>query len=132
MTDEQKREMLEMAAKAAGLQLTWGEKYKIGDDEVDCTDLPYALGGSPDVAPAYWDPTEDDGDEARLEARLRMTVQWFDTLVFVGPERGTHCSALYADFNGDMQAARRWAGTRAAAEIGRQMQSAEGAREVER
>ena len=30
------RELLEDAAKAAGYVLVWGDKYKLGDDEIDC------------------------------------------------------------------------------------------------
>jgi hypothetical protein len=71
---ENDRELLELAAKAAGLRLTWGEKYRVGDDEVDCTDMPYALSDSPDEAPAYWNPLEDDADALRLAVKLQLTV----------------------------------------------------------
>lgn len=60
------RELLEAAARAVGLRLTWGEKHKVGEDEVDCTDIPYVESDSPDEAPWYWNPLEDDGDALRL------------------------------------------------------------------
>ena len=40
MTD---RELLELAAKAAGYTLKWGEVHIVGDTEVDCTDLSYVV-----------------------------------------------------------------------------------------
>lgn len=143
MTEAEKREMLEMAAKAVGLQLTWGEKYKIGDDEVDCTDLPYALGGSPDVSPVYWNPIEDDGDALRLAVKLGLSFAHYPiyeqpkhavivyrrTLGDDGESHVTEAEALER-YCGDPCTATRLAITRAAAEIGRQMQSAEGAGET--
>lgn len=117
MTD---RELLELAAMAAGLRLTWGEKYKVGDDEVDCTDLPYALGDSPDEAPAYWNPLADDGDALRLAVNLKLSV-WFE-------EREAHAwthiiwvSPVFEPYTGDVNAATRRAIVRAAASIGKGM-----------
>lgn len=142
MTEAEKREMLEMAAMAVGLQLTWGEKYKIGDEVVDCTDLPYALSGSPDVGPVYWNPLEDDGDALRLAVKLGLSIRHYP--IFATPkfavlacekrwsadaERDIGCEDIQR-YDGDPYAATRLAITRAAAEIGRQMQSAEGARET--
>ena len=57
-----------------------------------------------------WNPITDDGDEARLEAALELSVRWTLHLVWVGEKY-----ELYSDHNGDKQAARRMAGTRAAA-----------------
>jgi hypothetical protein len=68
------RLLLEAAARAAGLGLTWGETYKVGDDEIDCTDIPYAQGASPDESPFHWNPLTDDGDALRLAVKLRMVV----------------------------------------------------------
>ena len=69
MTD---RELLELAAKAAGYKLKWGEKLIVGDDEVDCTDMPYVVSGQPDEAYWYWDPLTDDGDALRLAVKLGL------------------------------------------------------------
>jgi hypothetical protein len=118
------RELLEFAAKAAGLRLTWGEKYKIGDDEVDCTDMPYALGDSPDESPAYWNPLEDDGDALRLAVKRGITLHAFHDhhqgaqVVAVAPahrEVREHAE----DHGDDIYAATRRAIVRAAAEIGK-------------
>lgn len=61
------REMLEAAAKAAGLELKWGESHIVGDSEIDCTDL-----AETDEGP--WNPLWDDGDALRLAAHLRLKV----------------------------------------------------------
>lgn len=138
MTDEQKREMLKAAARAAGLRLTWGEKYRVGDEVVDCTDMPYALSGSPDVGPVYWSPLEDDGDALRLAVKLGLSFAHYPiydhpkhavivyrrTLGDDGESHVTEAEALER-YCGDPCTATRLAIARAAAEIGRQMQSAE-------
>lgn len=126
MTD---RELLELAAKAAGYTLTWGEKYMVGDDEVDCTDMPYIKSGEPDVGDAYWDPlTEDDGDALRLAVKLGIGVKYHRN---APPELGLprECAVATdgtgrwfaeAAINGDENAATRRAIVRAAAAIATQ------------
>ena len=59
MTD---RELLELAAKAAGFSLVWGDKWNVGGDLIDCTDTPYIRSGQPDESDVYWNPLTDDGD----------------------------------------------------------------------
>ena len=72
MTD---RELLELAAKAAGIgTLVWGDKYKLGDDEIDCTDMPYVRSGQPDEGDVFWNPLTDDGDALRLAVKLQMSL----------------------------------------------------------
>lgn len=71
---EQDRELLETAAKAAGHSLVWGEKHKLGDDTIDCTDIAYIRSGQSDDGDAYWNPLEDDGDALRLAVKLGMLV----------------------------------------------------------
>lgn len=73
-----------------------------------------------------WNPLTDDGDESRLEAELFLEVEWSISFVSVG--RNINCNhewflakELFDDHSGDRQAARRCAGVRAAAEIGRAM-----------
>lgn len=65
---------------------------------------------------ALWDPINDDGDEARLEANLWLSVEWSSDYVMVGD-----CSETFDRETGDRQAARRRAGVRAAAAIGSAM-----------
>ena len=73
------RELLELAAKAAGLgSLVWGEKYKVGDDEVDCTDMPYIRSGQPDEGDVYWNPLTDNGDAFTLMVTLRLEPRFID------------------------------------------------------
>jgi hypothetical protein len=115
MTD---RELLELAAKAAGLKLTWGEKYLVGDDEVDCTDLPYIVGDIREESPAYWNPLTDDGDALRLAVVLRMQLDILDRSVYALGMNGAKVSELD---RADIGSATRRAITRAAAEIGKAM-----------
>lgn len=92
MTD---RELLELAAKAAGLSKADREW------------------------PNRWEPLTDDGQEARLEAALCLSVEWGgdfkSPFVTVGG-----CLERFHEPD-DRQAARRRAGVRAAAELGRAM-----------
>lgn len=92
------RELLELAAKAAGIE------YHI--DMLDGCEKLVSNG-------AIWNPLFNDGDEARLEAALELDVVWWLNSVEVG-----ECIEQFINHNGDKQAARRRAGTRAAAAIG--------------
>lgn len=69
------RELLELAAKAAGLTLRWGEKYDVGGDTFDCSDMCYIKSDQPDVLPNYWNPLDDDGDALRLAVSLGLVVR---------------------------------------------------------
>jgi len=112
MTD---REMLELAARAAGLSFKWRD----GDPKW----------GPEHVGPAAWinecwqawNPLTDDGDALRLSVRLRMDVQHFE-----GLEMCEACKHPYQacgeDYGCDPDAATRRAITRAAAEIGKSME----------
>ena len=126
MTD---REMLELAAKAAGIgTLVWGDKYKLGDDEIDCTDISYIRSEQPDEGDVHWNPLTDDGDALRLAVKLGLLIShsaykpgenaygfigiaWYGQRVEFKPEK----------FTDDPYAATRRAIVRAAAEIGRSM-----------
>ena len=106
------REMLEMAAKAAGLV---GSYYKdetgegvYCNDENDCG---YA-----------WNPAADDGDCARMEAMLGIDVDWAEDGV-IARNRDKRAGVLFEDHNNNRNAARRMASLRVAAEIGRAMPS---------
>jgi hypothetical protein len=103
------RELLELAAKAANEPLQYDTFGQSADAErVYC----------------YWNPRTDDGDCARMEAALSLNVQWYPAMVLVGPEKcGPTTGIMFAEYfdnhDGDKNAARRLASTRAAAEIGR-------------
>lgn len=93
------RELLELAAKAAGLKATWSQSLE--DDP-----LVYGI---------EWNPLADDGDALRLAVKLELdvmcaSVRSVDDNICITIEAGT-----------DPYAASRRAIVRAAAEIGRNM-----------
>ena len=110
------RELLELAALAAGYSFHWGEKHSVGDCVVDCTNLLFADDGGGDEF--IWNPLEDDGDAFRLMVNLNLSVRCFETGPVVdgcyishGPER----------IKTNLAAATRLAIVKCAAEIGRGM-----------
>ena len=113
MTD---RELLELAAKAAGIDAEWHN-----DDDADF-DAQYEgmfLKGdrSPDNN-KYWNPMRNDGDALRLAVKCKIDVVQFSLLVRADVAGLPDVRELY---NGDPLAATRRAIVRAAAEIGRQI-----------
>ena len=115
------RELLELAAKAAGIHLTWGGPDKDMPRRTDTLDL--------------WIPHTDDGDTLRLAAKLRIGIEFNEASVVASwVDDGYEPKEIYVypdqtqddDFNivytNHDKAARR-AIVRAAAEIGRQMQN---------
>jgi hypothetical protein len=106
MTD---REMLELAAKAAGLRL----------DELDGRIVRREIDGQP----VYWNPLIDDRDAMRLAVKLRLELRFLDMDHTIGPPRVTfhNVAGLVELIGTDPYAATRRAIVRAAAEIGRNM-----------
>ena len=102
MTD---KELLELAAKAAGIDLVWH-----GNTDPWC----FAEIG-PDIK---WNPLTDDGDALRLAVKLQMSLDTALGQSLAIPLGGKDCVEQHAD---DPLAATRRAIVRAAAEIGRQM-----------
>ena len=113
MTD---RELLELAAKAAGIKYTgWSDK---GDhwyegisfnDENDCLQC--------------WNPLTDDGDAMRLAVKLRMRIATPTSdadcaIAGIGDVRGVHIKKYSEDDITDIYEATRRAIVLAAAEIG--------------
>jgi hypothetical protein len=107
------RELLELAAKAAGITYQWVayECEQVGE-------------GS---RPILWNPLADDGDALRLAVKLGL-----DVCIDTPQEPEPHTQAIgFADsgpdtidaieYHGDPYAATRRAIVRAAAEIGRNM-----------
>ena len=121
MTD---REMLELAAKAAGYYF---HGLRVGLDYENCF---VSTTNDPDDW-IIWDPRGDDGDALRLKVSLHLIVGSYSTYSSVG---GTYTTGNYTvpdeitvwhhETAGDACAAERLAITRAAAEIGRQMEEA--------
>ena len=108
MTD---KELLELAAKAAGYQIhVWGAKGSESFARMDQSHAP------------RWNPLKDDGDALRLAVKLKIHPRPYDSAVFADHES---CLAVYniledySDHRGDMDAATRRAIVRAAAEIGK-------------
>ena len=91
MTD---RELLELAAKAAGHRLEWH--------------IPYAGSDEPHIEGMDWNPLDDDGDAFRLAVKLRL-------------HSALETARRSVDYEKDTCAATRRAITRAAAEIGKEM-----------
>jgi hypothetical protein len=107
MTD---RELLELAAKAAGMKL--GEWHGSGY-WADMRDSPYG-----EVA-CHWNPLIDDGDALRLAVKLLFEIDM--GLGCIAIRHSTGIKILEA-FNNDPYAATRRAVVRAAAAIGEVME----------
>ena len=127
MTTETDRELLELAAKAAGIEYD-AEKSK-----------PHPISGAwwglwlvyhrepTEYDRRYWNTLADDGDAFRLRTALMFDVTQYDehSIAVTGrsPTRGTpgHFLTVREPLGDDPNAATRRAITRAAAEIGRAM-----------
>jgi hypothetical protein len=117
MTD---RELLELAAKAAGIEAYWPDNLE--DWQKDLTD-PY-------VNKKKWNPLTDDGDALRLAVKLRIIhrnppsmSEYIRASGAIWTSRECWTRKICADepIKGDPLAATRRAITRAAAEIGKGM-----------
>jgi len=106
------RELLEMAAKAAGYSGAW-IKWPGARHPLD-VELGFFHGSDGSV----WNPLASDGDALRLAVKLEMTIRSFGHLVSV---MAPHQCQADEYSNGDPCAATRRAIVRAAAEIGREM-----------
>lgn len=102
------RELLELAAKAAGYQ------YIKPIEDYD-GNLGLEVGSTNPMRTYTWNPLKDDGDAFRLAIRLKMEVDFDDVRVAVRTRQGIK---VLEDEGGDLYAATRRAIVRAAAEIG--------------
>jgi hypothetical protein len=119
MTD---RELLELAAKAAGVEIDWQTWVTDPKAVMGCC---FALAGTH----TYWNPLTDDGDALRLFCALPwLCIETSDVGVTVrergNPDEPTRVYLMWTEWldkhNGDVVAATRRAIVRAAAaEIGR-------------
>jgi hypothetical protein len=101
MTD---RELLEAAAKAAGIEFGWIH----GTPRIRAE-----MGWTP------WNPLTDDGDALRLAVKLEMELKVYNTSAHAASAKCER--SVCASEKGDPYAATRRAIVRAAAEIGRSM-----------
>jgi hypothetical protein len=109
MTD---KELLELAAKAAGMQIfVWGKK---GSEN-------YCIKNNDGTPGNRWNPLKDDGDALRLAVKLQIHMAKYDNYVSacqLGPAWGGEV-VVWDHEEPDPYAATRRAITRAAAEIGK-------------
>ena len=107
------RELLEMAARAAGITgITRDGGIELSKDHA-----------KPPYDWRMWNPLTDDGDALRLAVRLRLEIErskHSECVVYVG-EVGAGQLFERSDEKTDIFAATRRAIVRAAAEIGREM-----------
>ena len=100
MTD---RELLELAAKAAGMEYSDRQWSEYDEDYVT------------------WNPLDDDGDALRLAVKLRIELEFGSDFVNTGRSQNLGEWHLAQEKLSDPYAATRRAIVRAAAEIGRNM-----------
>ena len=119
MTD---RELLELAAKAAGMQI---QRFRL--DDPMCRDV--LMNGSgvrnPGQKAFPWNPLTDDGDALRLAVKLRIILKPNGPYIMAiyGRQPDAPDEPLYEmeKVEGDPYASTRRAIVRAAAEIGKEM-----------
>ena len=99
------KELLELAAKAAGMRLNHAGQPTTGNYY--------------DSADFIWNPLTDDGDALRLMVELGMDIlfQGYKQFIVVV----TNCATTEEPYSFDMKTSTRRAIVRAAAEIGRDM-----------
>lgn len=107
------RELLELAAKAAGIPVTPDCHIPSGGMWLFHVDVD-----------RVWSPLHDDGDALRLAMKLKIEVApevFSKSRVDARSPRGKWLWEMYEDHGDDGQKAARYAILRAAAEIGRSM-----------
>lgn len=120
MTD---RELLEQAAKAAGIEIAqWSNSQAGGFIAKGSAYLD--SWGDERIPRDFWNPLTDDGDALRLAVKLGLDIEsdlpahlvevWF-------PNGINTCGSVYEPYGNDPYAATRRAIVRAAAEIGKDM-----------
>lgn len=124
--DEQKltdREMLELAAKAAGYGVEWREWVTSRIAEFGT--IKYTKQSGFWLDGKQWNPLTDDGDALRLAVKLKLAIRPLEKCVFVesDPETllGQSQFSELEMYGSDPNAATRRAIVRATAEIGRSM-----------
>ena len=108
------RELLELAAKAAGLDGVYVERERMIREFIFKKFQYIQTNG------AYWNPLTDDGDALRLAVKLRIDITFNELDVFAFPTDGSDGKSETINVD-DPCAATRRAIVRAAAEIGKEM-----------
>lgn len=111
---ESDRELLELAAKAAGVEIKGWTTTQVGEEAVIGFDR-YSV--------ETWNPLEDDGDALRLAVKLGINILLGSKMVMAQPadEQSGYTAERLSANHDDPYAATRRAIVRAAAEIGRKM-----------
>jgi len=109
------RELLELAAKAAGRKILQDPHGRFRD----CTGAHHSAMNI--FSFPLWNPLTDDGDVFRLAVRLRISVDYYMADVQATHDVIDPVYELYSEHKNDPCAAVRRAITRAAAEIGKGM-----------
>lgn len=115
------RELLEFAAKAAGLDT----KHKWNDQRMCLTPPVFSLvvHRAGELVSTAWNPLINDGDALRLAVEMRMTIDvhlWRDEVQVRAYDK-LRGGMYHVDESGETGAATRRAVVRAAAEIGKAM-----------
>ena len=106
------RELIELAAKAAGYVFKWENPFgDVGEDEpIIYDDVGFGQ---------YWDPLVDDGDALRLAVKLRLWIGVDAHATYVANDDFEVASTSDSESHGDdAHAATRRAIVRAAAQLG--------------
>ena len=111
MTQEFDKQLLESAAKAAGIEIFWHEHW-------NCFALKNPTSNESGQARHTWTPLEDDGDALRLAVKTGISVLRFFSMTTAKVNSELDWSIDERD-DGDAYAATRRAIVRAAATIGR-------------
>ncbi len=114
MTD---RELLELAAKAAGVKAYWSTDGTLQNRPLFVVSAGGGMGTM--KYEVEWNPRKDDGVGALLEAALELHVTWHSISKYV--TSGTATVTSTQPYEKNRQAARRLATLIAAAEIGKAM-----------
>lgn len=111
------RELLELAARAAGYAVYFQEE----------SSLAARWKPSSGVHRVFWNPLSEDGDAFRLSSDLKLTIYHDDLAVIIKHKRYSWewLGEMINEDNEDRLEATRRAIVRAAAEIGAKMQAAE-------
>ena len=101
-------EMLELAAKAAGINGQWSDYHQA---------ICYSIKGSLDMH--VWRPQADDGDSKRLAVKLRISVEFVDGgFLATHEDSAARHFAAFTCYGGDADKAWRYAVLNVAAQIG--------------
>ena len=115
------RELLELAAKAAGIyDLQWESDGTV-QNRINRPTIPYECHGM--ITAIDWNPLFNDGDALRLAVKLNMQIHPDAVYVKCGWSHGTpdYAHANYENYADDPYAATRRAIVRAAAAIGKEV-----------